>query len=374
MRSLGRSAVVRQEVIKLSALIVLAVALFAATWRVAASNHDTRLRDAAEWYRRGEQAIAAGRTDEAIDALRRATARDRDERRYGLAFAQALTVKRDDDAARAVLLTLRESSPEDAAVNLQLARLAAARADLTEAPRYYHSALYAPWPLEQAGARRQVRTELVQFLLTHGQQSRALAELLALSADLPDEATPRLEAARLFTDAGDSAHALDQCQRALHAAPEDQAAIACAGKAAFALGDYILADRYLRRLPVDSGEVLMRDVVGLVVSNDPLASRIGAAERRRRLVDNVAYVRQRLVACEATSSTRAPDVVSNLQDEARSFEQQLTRSRTLEQDTVERGLDLIDREERELARSCGAQTARDQALTLIGRRHGAGGK
>ena len=77
-------------------------------------------------------------------------------------------------------MTLRESEPEDREINLQLARLAATQQDVTEALRFYHNALYAPWPLEQADGRRDVRLELIRLLLDHNQAGRAISELLAL--------------------------------------------------------------------------------------------------------------------------------------------------------------------------------------------------
>jgi len=230
-----RTALLHREIVQLSVLILVAMAAFLVTRAVAASNHDMSLRDAAEWYRRGQQALEAGRVDDAIDSLRRATVRDRSDTRYVLAFAQALALKGHDDGARSVLLTLRESAPEDPNINLQLARLAAARHDVTEALRFYHNALYAPWPIEQADRRRRVRFELIRFLLAHDQASRALSELLALSTDLPDDAPLRLEAAQLFATAGDNGHALDQFQRALRLAPENGEALAGAGQAAFNL-------------------------------------------------------------------------------------------------------------------------------------------
>ncbi|HWW85330.1 MAG TPA: tetratricopeptide repeat protein, partial [Vicinamibacterales bacterium] len=211
-----RAALVHRELLQLAALLIVAVATFALTRAVAASNHDRSLRDAAEWYRRGQQQLERRQLDAAIDDFRRATVRDRAERRYVLALARALTLKQDYEAARSALLTLRESAPEDPDINLELARLAAERQDVTEAVRYYHNALYAAWPSDQTDARRRVRLELIRFLLTRGQVGRAQAELLSLAAtDLPDDAATRLDVARLFATAGDATHALDQFQRTL---------------------------------------------------------------------------------------------------------------------------------------------------------------
>jgi tetratricopeptide (TPR) repeat protein len=369
--NVDRAASLHRELLQLGVLILVAVAAFFLTRGVAASNREMSLRDAAEWYRRGQQAIEGGRVDEAIDALRRATVRDRYDRRYLLALAQALALKGDDDGARSVLLTLRESAPEDPAINLQLARLAGARHDVTEALRFYHNALYAPWPSEQADARRGVRFELIRFLLTQAQTSRALSELLALSTDLPDDVRLRLEVARLFTTAGDNGHALDQFQRALRLDSENGAALAGAGQAAFKLGDYTLAGTYLRRAPAEMDEVRStREVVDLVLSNNPLANRLGSAERRRRLIADFSYAQQRVSTCLEQHSGGHPtgDELA-LQSDAQAFADQMKPPAILEQDTIEAGVDLIDRLEQLVIQRCGPPSPLDRALILIGRQH-----
>lgn len=373
--STDRSTLVHREILKLSALILLAVGSFLMTRAFAASNRRMSLRDAAEWYRRGQQSLDAGRVDEAIDSLRRATVRDRDEKRYDLTLARALALKGDDEAARNVLLTLRDSAPEDADINLQLARLAATRQDVTEALRFYHNALYAPWPIEQADARRRVRVEVIRFLLTHGQTSRALSELLALSSDMPEDAAARVEVAQLFADAGDHTHALDQFQRALTQSPDDGTATAGAGLAAFRLGDYALARTYLHQLPTPSADVQrIRETVDLVLSSDPLASRLGSTERRRRLTADLSHTEQRLSQCGESPDGAPPEGLVVLRGEAQAFTEQLAQPGILEQDTVEAGVDLINREEREIARRCGPPTVLDQALALIGHAHGTDSK
>ncbi len=367
-----RSALIHREIFQLGALIVLAVAAFLVTRAVAASNREMSVRDAAEWFRRGQQEIQSGQLDQAIDSLRRATVRDRDKR-YELALAQALALNHDDDGARVVLLTLRESEPEDRDINLQLARLASAQQDVTEAIRFYHNALYAPWPVEQAGARRGVRLELVRLLLTHGQPSRAVSELLALSSDMPDETALHLEVAQLFVTANDDAHALEQFQRALVLAPDNRAAIAGAGTAAFRQGDYALARSYFRRLPDDAGDArTTRELVDLVLSRDPLATRIGSAVRRQRLVADISYVHQRLQSCIERGNSSADSAA--MASEVGSFETQLSSPGAVEQDTVEAGVDLFERVGQEIAARCGPATALDQALVLIGRRHQAEAK
>src|SRR5258706_5755680 len=124
-----RAALIHREMLQLGVLLAAAVAAFFLTRAVAANNRDVSVRDAAEWFRRGQQEVEAGRIDDAIDAFRRATVRNRSEKQYVLALARALALKRDNKGARSALLTLRESAPEDPDINLELARLAAARQD-----------------------------------------------------------------------------------------------------------------------------------------------------------------------------------------------------------------------------------------------------
>lgn len=372
-----RAALIHRETIQLGVLLLVAAGAFALTRTVAANNRAMTLRDAAEWYRRGRAQMEAGRLDQAVDSFRRATVRDRNEKQYVLALADALTSQRDFEPARSALMTLREASPEDPDVNLLLARLAAKRLDVTEALRFYRNALYSPWRSDQAGTRRQVRIELIRFLLERGQPSRALSELIALSADIPDEPGARLDVARLFAAAGDHRNALDQFQRALRLSDENAEALAGAGQAAFELGDYALARTYLRRAPDRTADVQSTlELVDLVLSNDPLAARLGSAERRRRLTTDLDHARDRLSACLAQNggTAAAGSDGEAVQRETQAYLDQMQQQRILDQDTVEAGVDVIDRIERVVTDRCGPGTRLDQALLRIGRQHPGGAR
>ena len=368
---LGPDAFIHREILQIAVLMLIAIVAFFLTRAVAANNRQRTLRDAEVWYERGQLLMSAGRLDDAISSLRRASVRNRYERKYALALANALERNRDTEAARAALLNLREASPEDAEVNLALARLAAERQDVTEALRFYHNALYAPWPTDSARDRREVRFELIEFLLEQMQKGRALSELLAIATDLPDEPAVHVRVGQLFARAGDSRQALNQYEHALRLAPADKDALAGAGTTAFALGDYLQARNYLRRAPGDVDDVSRtREIVDLVLSNDPLARRIGSAERRRRLSASLDYVDERLKGCRQTGAKAAGgSSTATLQEETANLHQHLKPSAVIDQDSIEAVVDLFGRVEQHLAKTCLPLTTRDQALALIARSH-----
>jgi tetratricopeptide (TPR) repeat protein len=361
----------RRQILQLSLLIVAAVAAFFVTRALAASNRDMRLADGAAWYARGERQLALGHVPAAVDAFRRATVSSRTNARYVQALAHALALDGQNDAARRVLLALRETAPEDIDINLALARLAASGGDVTTASRYYHNALYAAWPDDAAAARRTVRLEMVDFLLAHGRGAAALSELLVLSANLPDDPALQREVARRFAAAGDARHALDEFERALRAAPDDGGALAGAGQAALALGDYTRARRYLEQAPAGlEGVAAARDFAAHVLDDDPFAPRIGAAARARRLRDDLDYASTRLRTCLDAGPAAAIDADRALDGEAKRFIASHRGGAAREEDAAETGVDLAARLTAAAARLCPPASARDRALAVIAERHG----
>jgi tetratricopeptide (TPR) repeat protein len=360
--SAGRAGLVHREILQLVVLIVAAVGAFFLTRAVAANNRATTLHDAEEWYRRGQAALARSAVDDAVDAFRRAAARDRQQRAYVLALARALAMRHDVAGAQAALLSLRETAPEDPAINLALARLAAGQHDTTTALRFYRAALYAPWDADPA-ERRRVRLELVRFLLDHGDTSRASAEALAVSGDVPADAAAHVEVATLLARAGDQQHALAEFEQALETAPEDPHALRGAGRAAYALGDYGRARRYLRQAPnAGDDDSHLLSTVEFVLGNDPLAGHLRPSERRRRLQVVLAYVRQRVAACPAFEDAAAQTHFAELQVH-------ILAPARLDPDVVEAGVELLEQVASRVAATCGPATPIDRALEAIARRH-----
>jgi Flp pilus assembly protein TadD len=365
------SNLIRRETLRLGLLIVVAVAAFLLTRAVAESNREMHLATAAEWYRRGQEAFADGRLDEAVDAFRRASIRKRDDKEYALALGRSLARNGQDAAASRTLLALRQTAPEDADINLELARIAAVRPDIATAVRYYYNALYAPWTTPDEP--RAIRFELIDFLLANGQDGLAQSELLAVTTDLPEDPSLSIRVGHLFLNVGNAARALDQYTRALRLDPESEDAQAGAGIASFELGEYIDARRYFRQLPDGRNDLGERpEIANLVISGDPLAPRLGAAERRRRLQAGVSYAQQRLDACiEQIGGDPSPGHAA-LQEELTAFVTRLRPAVGGDADTLEAGLDLVARIVGEATAACGgSSTPMDEALQRIARRYGA---
>ncbi len=305
-----------------------------------------------------------------MTAFRRAVATDRDDRRARLDLARALDASHDEEAARQVLLSLREQAPEDPEINVRLARLEGRRQDVTAATRYYQNALYGVWSPGQDEARRQLRLELIRFLLDHHQQAQAASEVLALTANLPDDLRSHIESGHLFLEVGDAPRALAQFERALQLDPRNQDALAGAGEEAFSIGDYPRAARYLGEMTAANARLeSLRRVADLVLTGDPLESRLSLAERRAWLARALAHSAGRLDTClmNPDAAGARPDLEA-LRMEVMAFEPALTRMSLRDvADSMDDGVDLVFRVEKSMA-PCVA-TEEDRALLLIGRRH-----
>jgi predicted Zn-dependent protease len=360
---------VRAEIVKLACLIAITVAAFLAIRSLALRAAAANLEDAAEWHARGTRALGAGDVDGAIEALRRALAKDRDNRVYGLALADALSMGGEPLQAERGLLLLRETATEDPAINVRLARLAAARDDVDTAVRYYQSSLYAP---PAAGDnRRALRLELAEFLLRRGRSEQALSELIALATEVGGDLAARARVATLMLEAGDAPRALEEFQGILRADASNREAAIGAGTASFQVGDYAAAVRHLRAVADEPDLAELRATAELVLSRDPLAARLRASERRRRLSANVAHVQMRLEACAAQpSGSREPDLAAPA-SALRAIEARLRRP-AADADLVDEGAAAIDEAQRLVASRCGALEPIDRALGIIAERHGRG--
>lgn len=358
--------VVRRETVRLVTLTLIAAVVFLATRLVAQRFEHVELEDAAAWYDRGHERLAAGDAEQAAVAFRRAVMKHRGEKRYVLALADALARAGRPDAAERAVQGIREFAPEDPEVNLALAQLALVRDDTATAVRFYHHAIYAPDSTPERA--RHIRLGLVRMLLDSGDDTRANSELIAATIDLPDGADARLEVAELFERASNDERAAEQYQRVLEAEPKHPAALQGAVRTAFALGDYRQVLRY--RLPDDAPAEIqeLSQVAREVVARDPLAPRLAAAERRRRLLQNIAHLEQRWRDCGLAATDATPPGYPAALVELRRAARPAAIGRDSE--GLEAALGTIDRLRADIVQRCTMSTAIDRALDIIARRYG----
>jgi tetratricopeptide (TPR) repeat protein len=363
-----------REILLLAVLSLVAATMFLITRSLANESRRMHSRMAGEWFVRGNQLMDAGDVALATDAYRRAVTHDRQNTDLRLALGRALARREDAEEARMMLLQLRETAPENGELNLELGRLFSRVPDVENAARYYHNALYGVWPEKEIDQRRrQVRRELIDFLLANGQNNEALSEILAFSRDVPETAADRVVVGELFFRGGDAARALDQFTQALALEADNTTALLNAGRAAFEMGDYRRAVRYLEALKQSPQRDRMLHVARSVVADDPLAGRLSASTRYARLIRLLDASLARLKECRdqlaSQANSAAPDL-SALLTEAMDVRSNLTPSRIArDSDLVQGGIDMAFKSEVALTPLCGSSED-GQALMLIARLHG----
>jgi tetratricopeptide (TPR) repeat protein len=377
-RIIGR--LVQREIVLLIVLCAIAIPLFFSTKSVAARNRAMNIEIAGTFYRAGNQRLADGDVQGAIDYFRSATTNDHDNPEYMLALASALAKTDRIAEARQILERLRADAPESGEINLNLARLDSKQDRMADAVRYYHNALFGIWHEKELRSRRvSVRSELAEYLLKSGNNEQALSELLVLSSDIPDTEMNRVSLGRMFLKAGDPQHALQELGRALQLNAKSKDALSEAGRASFALADYDKAVRYFEEA-ASAGEdsVIVRDLLetsNLVLARDPLARGVGSRERASRLVGDLQTVSEEMAECVGQKSATggAPELIE-IQEEIDAGRQQRFRIQALVQDSDEilQGMLLIQRADAARRAVCPETTILDHALALIIKKHGVG--
>jgi tetratricopeptide (TPR) repeat protein len=365
----------QREVALLIALCVLCVGLFAGTRRLAGWSHGQRAEAAAKWFARGEALSRDGDTDAGIAALREAFAADRQNATYTLALARVLDDAGRDDEARQLLLELRQRQPDDVEVNYRLAGLAALYGDSAEAIRYYNYAMYGLKRIGRDYERWRIRLELVTLLIARGDLQEATTQLGSLSRELPDDVEAQMQAARLADRADDQSGALQFYTRASALDPKNAQAALGVGTAAFAQRDFRTASRELARA-VDLGAASADveptlTIARAVVASDPLAARMAASERVRRVLVGLTRAADRHDMCqEATGADpKAPDAMHDDLTRTR----RLSRSVLQDSDELAAAVALIGAAESDVKGRCSALIEPvDEAWLLIAGLHQGG--
>ena len=368
------SRILNNEIVLLAALSVGAVGVFIFTRHMAAHVQQLSRNIAAVWFERGMQYMQAGETDKAVAAFRNATASVENDPKYTLALANALAAENHPQQAERLLSRLREADPENPDINLSLARLAARQGEVQQAVRYYESALYGRWSNDRFDQRRQVRLELVRFLLAHQQQYLATSELYVLQNRTPDSVAAHIELAKLFAEANDLPHAFEEYAAAIRLDGSNVEALTAAGHLAFQVGNYPQAEQYLQAAQhanPDSQEThQLLSLTRGVLSSDPLLPHLTQLDRQKRLEAGLEVSLKRVEDCLSdTSDSKAIAELQSLKTEAISATKSWKAMSPADTDTVKTGVDLIFRMEQTASGAYGNPSDPDQAWLLIGRQH-----
>ena len=327
------------------------------------------------WSGRGIADLQAHRYGTAVTDFRTALLYSRDNYSYQLNLAEALLGLKRTNEAYAYLINLWDREPENGLVNLELARIAAQRHETDQALRYYHNAIYATWPGDQATERRDTRLELIDFLLKINAHPQAQAELIALAANLGNDPSDQARLADLFLQTRDYEHALAAYRQVLKSDSHSATALAGAGLAAFQLGRYPLSQKYLEAAvaadPNDPESAAQLKTAELVMRMDPFRRQISAADRARIVVGAFDAAGDRLKSCSATSPTPPPPSSrQSLADAWAKMKPQVTeRVLRRDPDQVESAMELVFNIERQTSATCGSPSGADLALLLIARLH-----
>ncbi|MGA7927821.1 MAG: tetratricopeptide repeat protein [Candidatus Sulfotelmatobacter sp.] len=331
-------------------------------------------------YAQGLADVSAARFEDASAAFRAALTCDPANSQYQLSLARALRDSNDPrrlDEAESYLIALWQRAPQDAAVNLALARVAAHRGSIEDATLYYHNAMYGVWKSDADTNRNKARIELIQFLLQRRAPDKAESELMALVTSLPPDPAAHLQAAQLFEQAQDYPNALAQYQEVLRLDPENSSALAGAGQAAYRSGNYATAQRCLQAAvnadPQDANSRQLLATTDLILGANPFHSHISDVERNHRITTAFAQAEKRLAECAQQTgvdlkipATVTASPLSSLQSRWMAAKPDLARLRSPgETDLPDSIMDVVFQIEQQTSAICGPPQGLDLALLLI---------
>ncbi len=377
---LARRRLILRDTVSLLTLFLITAILFILTFLLHRSFTDHEALLGSRWKNRGEKALHAGNPQAAIESLRSALAyvpsRDTE-----IDLATALAEDGRTQEAFAYFNTLRQASPGDGMINLELARLAARQGDVPLAILRYQSALDGTWHENGYERHRQVRLEMAGYLISQRQYDKARAQLLIAASNAPTSDTAALiHISHMLEQARDLPDALNLYRSVAKRQPPPAAALEGAGRAAFNLGMYRVAADYLGREMASSAAVSlppaakaadqdMLDTANRVLLLDP-AGDLPARVRAKRILADRYLARARLAAC-ATSRSTSPQLSSLVgrwsQIPNRITVYQLEQKPDLNQ-TI---LQLVYDTEMTTAQVCGPPTGDDAILLRIAQNPGA---
>jgi tetratricopeptide (TPR) repeat protein len=354
----------------LIAIIAIVIAGLTTLDRVLANAQQAEVtRLAQQSYIDGLLLRRVGKTNEAVEAFRKAHALERVNTEYELELLDALIAARKSDQAELLLGDVLEQEPNDGRANLFAAHLMIAKGRTADAESYYHRAIYGEWPSEAAAHRVSVRMELADFLAATGKRQELLAELLPLQEEAGKNPAAERHIAQLFLAAGSPSRAADEYRALIKQNPKDAAAYESLGEAELQRGEYSLAhEAFLSAATHKREEPSIRrqlELSSALMALDPTPRKLTSMEKYRRSLRILAMAHSALDLC----ITKHPELNSEQTQVllATANDMLTNKPRTgVTNEIAEQVLDLAEKMWHVRINICGSATSPDEEpLTLI---------
>ena len=360
----------------LVALFVVMVALLVTTGYLSASFHAYESYRGERHAERAQVLAEAGDHDGSIDEYREALTYARDNLGYRLDLTVALYEAGRLEEAETYLRELLATDPTAAVPNLYLAQIAARRGEVDEAATYYRSAIYGRWARDPVQRRIQTRFALVQLLERSGERMSAVAELLELRDEVPDnpEVASRVAWSLLLT--GAPRRALEVFEGLIEQNANDAVAHSGLAEAEFALDHFLTARTHFRRaLALDQRLTHLWERLALcdeIVLLDPTVRGLGRVSRHERsleLIERTLAVLDRCLRApgDGIGPIHMSPAIATARDTARRWIDGVG-SRPQDEDATEDNLVLVERLWRAAEERCSdAETAEPVLSRVVGK-------
>ena len=383
---LAKRHLVFKDTLALLGVFAVTCVLAVLTWLIFRSYSQHQSDAAARWKRRGDQALQDHNATAAVYDLRTALGYGPDDPAAEVELAGALAQAGRLQEATSYFNTLWEKEPGNGNINLQLARLAARQGQRSAALERYQAAIYGVWEGDGAVRRRQVRLELVRYLIQQNRFGDARDELLIAAGN--DTSTPTLlEVAGLLAEAHAPSDALRFYHEVAERRPADVQALEGTGQMAFLLAKYQMARIYLdRALKASSAAHPLADRAqaekNLQIANAVMAiypsEELPQRERLLRVVRAFEVARRRYGACangnagqsdtplNGNAQIQNSDQMTALGNRWESAGPRLTVAALVNSAQLEKAtMQLVYDTEQVTERVCGEPTGEDAALLRI---------
>jgi CIC family chloride channel protein len=273
-----------------------------------------------QYYEQGNELMIENRYQEATERYRSALSishSNRDRLALGLALVKADRL----NEAEVYLRELIRSEPNSGPANLGIARIAGSEGDAQEAVDYYRRAINGTWPDNSQANRIRTRIELVETLAKFSRKTQAQAELLSLTAEMPEDVAIKQQVGTLLLDYDLSNESAGVFREIIQKYPRDGDGHAGLGRAELALDNYPAAEAAFKNAlhwnPGDLTSQKQLEMIEQILALDPSLRGLTSLQRYERSRKLMEAVLGSLSQCIATAKAPIPAPVTELSDTGR---------------------------------------------------------